>query len=119
MSKLSCLRSVHVESPLIAYMPCNGGIPVIPPGAAHNSRSTAGTPSALHQQHLTPTQQATQAAITAPATHQDGKVPVRTGLAWAALGTTPICCLGREGPTAAFLHLPCTFPVCWTAERAC
>ncbi len=56
-------------------------------GAAHNSRSTAGTPSALHQQHLTPAQQATQAAITAPATHQDGKVPVRTGLAWAALGT--------------------------------
>ena len=56
-------------------------------GAAHNNRSTAGTPSALHQQHLTPAQQATQAAITAPATHQDGKVPVRTGLAWAALGT--------------------------------
>ena len=56
-------------------------------GAAHNSRSTAGTPSALHQQHLTPAQQATQAAITAPATQQDGKVPVRTGLAWAALGT--------------------------------
>ncbi len=55
-------------------------------GAAHNSRSTAGTPAALHQQHLTPAQQATQAAITAPATHQDGKVPVRTGLAWAALG---------------------------------
>ncbi len=59
----------------------------VPSGAAHNSRSTAGTPSALHQQHLTPAQQATQAAITAPATHQDGKVPVRTGLAWAALGT--------------------------------
>ena len=56
-------------------------------GAAHNAgRSASGVPNALHQQHLTPAQQATQAAITAPATHQDGKVPVRTGLAWAALG---------------------------------
>lgn len=51
-------------------------------------------PNALHQQHLTPAQQATQAAITAPATHQDGKVPVRTGLAWAALGQFPcLLCL--------------------------
>ena len=58
-----------------------------PSGAAHNAgRSAGGVPSPLHQHHLTPAQQATQAAITAPATHQDGKVPVRTGLAWAALG---------------------------------
>ena len=63
---------------------------VVPAGAAHNAgRSASGVPSALHQQHLTPAQQATQAAITAPATHQDGKVPVRTGLAWAALGGSP------------------------------
>ena len=55
-------------------------------GGAHNNRCTTGSPNALHQQHLTPAQQATQAAITAPATHQDGKLPVRTGLAWAALG---------------------------------
>lgn len=59
-------------------------------GTAHTSgRSSNGSPNALHQQHLTPAQQATQAAITAPATHQDGKVPVRTGLAWAALGMHP------------------------------
>ena len=63
-------------------------------GAAHNSgRSASGVPNALHQQHLTPAQQATQAAITAPATHQDGKVPVRTGLAWAALGQSLLACL--------------------------
>lgn len=52
-----------------------------------------GTVGALSQQHLTPAQQAAQAAITAPATQRDGKVPVRTGLAWAALGKThhPVC----------------------------
>ena len=74
---------------------------VVPSGAAHSAgRSGSGVPSSLHQQHLTPAQQATQAAITAPTTHQDGKVPVRTGLAWAALGAPPppcVCCLTALG----------------------
>ena len=77
--------SPYFHTPASAETECQSCF--VASGAAHNSRSTAGTPSALHQQHLTPAQQATQAAITAPATHQDGKVPVRTGLAWAALGT--------------------------------
>ena len=56
-------------------------------GGAHpTSRALAGSSNALQQQNLTPAQQAAQAAITAPATQRDGKVPVRTGLAWAALG---------------------------------
>ncbi|KAA6429353.1 MAG: hypothetical protein FRX49_00747 [Trebouxia sp. A1-2] len=86
-------NAAHGTYSALATMPANGS----QGGAAHNNRSTAGTPSALHQQHLTPAQQATQAAITAPATHQDGKVPVRTGLAWAALA-------GHTQATAAAVH---------------
>ena len=41
----------------------------------------ANLPLALHQQHLGPAQQATQAAITAPATHPDAKVPTHKNLA--------------------------------------
>ena len=81
------------------------GAGVVPLGAALNSgRSGSGVANSLHQQHLTAAQQATQAAITAPATHQDGKVPVRTGLAWAALGAFLLACL----PVSH--HLPCYLP---------
>ncbi|KAL0049995.1 hypothetical protein WJX82_002341 [Trebouxia sp. C0006] len=89
-------NAAHGTYSALATMPANGSQGGAS-GAAHNSRSTAGTPSALHQQHLTPAQQATQAAITAPATHQDGKVPVRTGLAWAALA-------GHTQASAAIVH---------------
>lgn len=81
------MSPIHASSCRHAVLSDSAWILICCSGAAHSSsRSASGVPNTLHQQHLTPAQQATQAAITAPATHQDGKVPVRTGLAWAALG---------------------------------
>lgn len=81
---------VHLQQSTLLQPSCC--IPVSAGGAHPTSRALSGTNNALQQQHLTPAQQAAQAAITAPATHRDGKVPVRTGLAWAALGKHSLIC---------------------------
>jgi hypothetical protein len=65
-------------------------------GVQQNGMS-GGALSAAGGQQLTASQQATQAAISNTAARADGLVPVRTGLAWAALGertniASPLVC---------------------------
>lgn len=59
-----------------------------PAGAAaangHHGGASGGAAAAGRQ--LTPSQQAAQAAVASPSARADGLLPVRTGLAWAALG---------------------------------
>ena len=57
------------------------------PGKLATTNGQAAMSTLPPQPHLTPAQAAAQAAINSGIAHQNGVVPVRTGLAWAPGGT--------------------------------